>query len=149
MPEIKLDALRIRRFEPADLAAHPWMLKRLVAIYPQFSNAQVVQGWLRSLIYNNEYHFLHAEHAVALFQVVSGNILRPKPLIKEHFVWVENKSDPQQLADAAQFYTSAHVWATHLNADVIIVEEMSDLPHDLIKDKIGRIFIRQEQFVKV
>ena len=148
MPDIKPEPLRIRRFEPADLA-HSWISKRLVAAFPQFANEVVAQGWLRSLIFANEYHFLYANHAVGLFQVISGNILRPRPMVIEHFVWVESKSDPQQLADGAQFYVSAHVWATHLNAEVMIVEEMSDIPHDMIKDKIGRIFIRQQQFARL
>ena len=148
MPAINIPTLNIRRFEPADLN-RTWIYKRLLAAFPQFANEQVAAGWLRSLIFNNEYHFLYAAHGVALFQVVSGNILRPRPMVQEHFVWVENKSDQQQLAEAAQFYTSAQMWATHLNAEVMLVEEMSDVPHDLIKDRIGRIFIRQQQFAKV
>ena len=148
MSDIKPVSLRIRRFQPADLS-HAWISKRLLAAFSQFANEQVAQGWLRSLIFSNDYHFLYAEHCVGLFQVVSGNILRPRPLVTEHFVWIENKNDAQQLADAAQFYTSAHVWATHLNAEVMIVEEMSDVPHDLIREKLGRVFIRQQQFAKV
>lgn len=150
MPEIHIPKLNVRRFELPDLSKHGgWLLKRLLTHYPHLANEQVAAGFLRGLLYNNEYNFLYADHAVGLFQVISGTVLRPKPMLIEHFVWVENREDKAQVADAAQFYTHAHVWATHLNADVMIVEECSDVPHDAIKEKLGRLFVRQQQFARV
>jgi hypothetical protein len=32
---------------------------------------------------------------------------------------------------------------------VLIVEENTDIPHDMIKEKLGRIFSRQQQFARV
>ena len=146
---IKIDAIRARRFELPDLDTHAkWVLPRLLAAYPHL-NERSVLNWLRAILYNNEYMFLYTDHAVGLAQVVAGHTLAPKSVVQERFVWVENKDDKQQISDAAQFYTHFHIWATHLGADVIVVEEMSDVPHDMIKEKVGRIFIRQQQFARV
>ena len=149
MTEIKIQPLRTRRFEMADLTAHgKWLLPRLQLSFPLMTE-RGGGSWLQSIIYSNEYLFLFAEHACALAQVISAHTLQPKPMVFERFVWVENKDDPQQIADAAQFYTHFHVWAQHLGCDVMIVEELTDVPHDMIKEKIGRIFIRQQSFAKV
>ena len=147
--EIKIAPLNIRRFEIPDLDRHgQWVLPRLLTAYSHLNDRSAI-GWLRSVIYNNEFLFLFADHAVGLAQVMSAHTLAPKPVVNERFVWVQDPNNAQHLADAAQFYTHFHVWAQHLGAEVMIVEEMTDVPHEMVREKVGRIYNRQQQFARV
>jgi len=138
----------IRRFDTADLSKHgKWIVPRMMQVYPHM-NERAVATFLQNIIYNNEWLFLYAETSVALAQVMSAHTLDAKPIIYERFVWVEDKEDKQQIKNAAEFYTEFRRWAKNLSADVMIVEENTDVPHDLIKEKLGRIFTRQQQFAR-
>ena len=139
----------VRRFEVADLNTHgAWLLPRLQQAFPHL-HEQNIAGWLRGIVYSNEYQFLFLPQGVCLAQLLSGHMLNPKPMVREIFVWVQDRENKDQIAQAAEFYLHMHVWATHLGAEHMIVEERSDVPHEMIKEKLGRIFIRQEQFAKV
>lgn len=139
----------VRRFEIPDLDRHgKWILPRLLQAFPHL-NERSAAGFLTSLVYSNEHLFLYQPHAVALAQVVSSHTLSPKPVIWERFVWVEDKDDKQQLADAATFYERFIVWGRAMSVETMIVEEMSDVPHEQIKAVTGRVFSRQQQFVRL
>lgn len=139
----------VRRFEVADLSRHgKWIMPRLLAAFPNL-NERSAASWLQTIIYQNEYLFLYHDHGVALAQVISINALSAKPIVQEIVVWVEDRSNNDQVVSAADFYVEFARWAKHQGAETIIVEEMSDVPHDLIKDKLGRIFTRQQQFARV
>ena len=138
----------VRRFETPDLSRHgKWILPRLMKLFNLTERAAA--GFIGGLSYNNEYMFLYQPHGAALAQVVRMHTLQPKPIVIERFVWVENPDDKNQVQAAAAFYDEFHRWAKTMDADTIIVEEMTDVPHDLIKQKLGRIFTRQQQFAKV
>ena len=110
---------------------------------------QRLAGWLRSLIESNEHLFLSQENSVALAEVQRANGLADKPLVRERFVLA---CDPQNVAhqkEAADFYDEFRRWAKNLDSGVILVQELSDVPADMIKDKFGRIFERKQQFVRV
>jgi len=140
----------MRRFEIADLSSHgPWVLKRLLTAFPTMTE-QSAGGFLRSLIYSNEYLFLFQEHAVGLAQQVSGYDMRPHPIIQERFVFVENKSDPDQVEAAADFYTEFYRWALLKGVEEIIVDENTDVPRALIEDRTrARLFKREMMYLKV
>ncbi|MDE2098999.1 MAG: hypothetical protein KGL39_17225 [Patescibacteria group bacterium] len=112
-------------------------------------NDRAAATFLQTILWNNEWLFLYQEHAVALAQVMSAHTLDAKPLVYERFVWVEDKEDKEQVRHAAEFYTEFYRWAKSLGADVIIVEENTDVSHDYIKEKLGRIFSRAQQFARV
>jgi hypothetical protein len=139
----------IRRFEIPDLARHgKWIMPRLMLAFPHLGE-RAAAGFLNSIVYNNEHLFLYQPHAVALAQVISSHSLTAKPIIFERFVWVENPDDKEQVAAAADFYDHFVKWGKQMSVEVMIVEEMSDVPHDLIKQHAGRIFNRQQQFVRL
>lgn len=139
----------IRRFEIPDLDRHgKWILPRLLAAFPHLTE-RTAAGFLSSLVYSNEHLFLYQPHAVGLAQVVSSHTLSPKPVIWERFVWVEDQQDKQQVADAATFYERFVAWGKAMSVEVMIVEEMTDVPHEQIKAKAGRVFSRQQQFVRL
>ena len=139
----------IRRFDTADLSRHgAWIMPRMLQAYPHL-NERGVATFLQNIIYNNEYLLLYSDNGVALAQVMSAHSLDAKPIVYERFVWVENKEDPEQIKHAAEFYTEFYRWAKSQSAAVIIVEENTDVSHDMIKEKLGRIFTRQQQFARV
>ena len=138
-----------RPFDTADLSQHgKWLLPRMMQAYPHMSE-RTVASFLQSILYNNEWLILYQPHGVALAQVMSAHALDASPIIYERFVWVEDKEDKAQVKAAAEFYVEFHRWAKNQNIEVIIVEENTDIPHEMIKEKLGRIFTRQQQFARV
>jgi hypothetical protein len=143
------DGSSLRRFQVPDLDRHQgWLLPRFKAAYPQVTDRERA-GWLRGIIYQNEYLFLFQDSCVALFQVMRGHTLAPQAVIMEHFVWCEDKDNAEHQAQAANFYSEVQTWAKHQGAGTIIVEINSDVPHDMIKERLGRLFTRQEIFARL
>jgi hypothetical protein len=139
----------IRRFNSADLSTHgAWILPRMLQTFKHLSE-RAAASFLQNIEFNNEYLFLYHENGVALAQVMSAHMLDGSNVIHERFVWVKDKEDKNQLKHAANFYTEMMKWAKAQGAEVIIVEENTDVPHDMIKEKLGRIFQRQQQFARV
>lgn len=133
----------VRRFGVADLSSHgPWIMKRLIPLFPDMPE-RWIGSWLAGLINNNEHLFLYQPHAIALAQVVSTPGLRPGKMVQERFVWVEDKTDKEQLRYAADFYDHFHEWARSLSAERMIVRENSDVPKNLIEERIGRLFVTE------
>lgn len=145
-----VDISTLRRFEIPDLDRHKgWMIGRLKTAYPHLNDANLV-GWLRNIIYSSEYFFRFQMNSVALFQAVSINTLAPSPVIQEIFVFCEDKDKPEHQKQAAQFYVDAQTWAQHHGATAMIVEEMTDVPHEMIGEVLpGRLMTRQQVFCKV
>lgn len=136
----------IRRFELPDIDRHgPWLIPRLTASFPHLTERNVL-GWLKSLLYANEFKFLYAENSVGLAQMMQVSPLDPRPMVCERFVLARAS---EHVAEAAFFYADFAVWARHLGCEVMIVEELSDVPHDAIKEKIGRLFTRQQVFARL
>ena len=138
----------IRRFDLGDLSRHgPWLVPRLTAALelPE----QRLAGWLSSMIDTNEHLFLQQDHSVALAEVQRANGLADKPIVRERFVLCEDIDNAEHVKEAAAFYTEFQRWAKTLGAEIILVEELSNVPHEMIKEKLGRIFTRQQQFARV
>ena len=146
---VETPAPAIRRFNSADLTKHgAWILPRLIQAYPHL-NDRAAATFLQNIMWNNEYLLLYSETGVALAQIMLAHSLDAKPIIYERFVWVENREDKNQIKHASEFYTEILRWAKTQSAEVIIVEENTDIPHDMIKEKLGRIFTRQQQFARI
>lgn len=135
----------IRRFGSADLSKHGgWILRRLTAAYPA-KGEQNIAGWLRGTIDANDSLFLYMEHGVALFQLLSTDTLVGKPMVYERFVFAEEGFT----REAAALYSEAERWAKSMGVEQIIVEQMTDIDHELIKERLGRLFTRQQVFARV
>ena len=112
----------IRRFGNADLSRHgKWLLPRLLKAYPHL-NERGAASFLQQLSLSNEYLFLYQDNAVALAQVLSTHTLSGKPLVQEHFVWLENPEDKQQQLDGAWFYPEFRRWGKSCGCDVMVIE---------------------------
>jgi hypothetical protein len=135
----------VRRFNLPDLSAHgPWLLPRLEQAYPHI-NQRAALGWIRNLLYDNSNLFLYQDHSVALFQLVNVFSLAPKPEIIERFVFCQDGFQKE----GANFYEEVARWAKSQGVERVRVEELSDVSHDLIKDKIGRVFTQEYRFARV
>lgn len=136
----------VRRFELPDLDRHGiWIVKRLLAAYPHLNERQLA-GWLRGLIYSNEFLFLFQEHSVALAHAMRPDILTPRVMVYEKFVWAQT---PEYVPEAALFYARIKTWAQQQDAEQIIVEEQTDVPHEMIREHLGRINERRIMFARV
>ena len=149
MPEAALKEPTIqatlRRFALPDLSTHgTWLLPRLTPSFPHL-NDRFILGWIRNLLYDNANLFLYQDHSVALFQLTSVYSLAPKPEIIERFVFCQDGFQ----TEGGAFYAEVARWAKPQGIEKIWVEEMSDVPHEVIKENIGRIFTRQQQFARV
>jgi hypothetical protein len=135
---------RIRRFSEADLSMHgQWILRRLQQVHPTNSERSLV-GWLRNLNFDNASLFLATDNGVALFQVTSWFTLAAKPVVIERFVFAMEG----YTAEAAEFYTEAVKWTKIQSIETLIVKELSDVPKNLIKEKVGDLYTRQQFFAK-
>jgi hypothetical protein len=148
LARVGIERPAISRFEIGDLSRHGgWLIPKLVAALelPE----QRLGGWLRGMIDTNEHLFLTQEHSVALAELQRANGLADKPIVRERFVLAEDVENPEHVKEAAGFYDEFHRWAKNLGAEIIIVEELSNVPHELIKERLGRIYQRQQQFARV
>jgi hypothetical protein len=140
-----LDPGQVRRFALPDLDTHGhWLVPRLMVAYPQLSQRFII-GWIRNILYDNAYLFLFQNNGVALFQMTPVYSLTPPGVVIERFVFMKEGHSKE----GVEFYAEALRWAQSLSVKEILVEEQSDVPHELIKDKIGRVFSREQHFVRV
>ena len=141
--------ISIRRFEEPDLNTHGgWVMKRLTERYPHH-NERFMATFLRGLIYSNEYLFLYQDHSVCLAQMVRTKTLDAQPVVQELFVWAQDPDNALHTQEAANFYDRMIDWARGMGIDTILVEEDSDVPHEKIKERLGRIFTRDVKFARV
>lgn len=138
-----------RRFDIPDLDRHGlWLLPRLKQKYPHLNDRGIL-SWIRNIVFVNDWHFICQDTGVALAQCISAHTLSPKPIIHEHFVWVQDKTNEAQIKAAAMFYEDFKRWAGHVDAGVMIIEEDTDVPHEIIKEKLGRVFVREQKFARL
>lgn len=139
----------LRRFDTADLSLHgKWVLPRMMTAFPHL-NERSVASFLQTVNSNNEYLFLFQDDSVALAQVLSAQTLDASRVVIERFVWAKDRDDKEQVKAAAEFYVEFRRWAKGLNSEIVIVGENTDVPNDLIKEKLGRIYTRQQSFARI
>jgi hypothetical protein len=138
----------VRRFELPDLDTHArWFMPRFLKEYPHLNERSAI-GFLRGIIYSNEFLFLFQEKGVALAQAMGSGGLEAEPIVWERFVWVENPADAGQQQAASLFYSRIAKWAKGMGVTKIHVEENSDVPHDMIKAQCGRIYETQQKYIR-
>jgi hypothetical protein len=144
------DPLSMRKFDTADLTVHgSWLLPRMIKTFPHL-NERGAASILQSILYDNEYCFQVQADSVGLAQVITSHALTsPQPILQERFVWCRDPEDKEQQKQAATFYDQFSRWAKLKGIDIMLVEESSDVPHDMIKERFGRLFVRQQQFARL
>jgi hypothetical protein len=139
----------VRRFDLPDIDRHgAWFLPRFLKEYPHI-NERAAIGFIKAVLYSNEFLFLFQEKAVALFQAVGSGGLEPQEIIWERFVWLQDPNDVQQQQAAAQFYVRALKWAQQKGVEIVHTELSTDVPRDTIKAVAGRVFETTQAFLRV
>lgn len=147
------EPLNLRRFALADLSElGAWLLWRLRDRYPHIEERSFA-GWLRTLIDSNEHLFVRSRHAVALAQIIHRP-LEVYPVIDELFVLAKGRDsdgviEKAALYEAAEMYDEFKRWATMLGASEIVIERFTDVPRDMIKERLGRCWVRETTYTKV
>jgi hypothetical protein len=135
----------MRRFQVPDIDRHgAWMLKRFTTSYPHLGE-RMIPGWLRGIVYNNEFLFLYQDHSVALAQAACIDPFNSQLTVWERFVWVEDPTNPDHVSEAARFYGEFKKWALQKDAKTIVVEEQSDVPHEIIRQALGSTLLERKQ----
>ncbi len=139
----------VRRFERPDIDKHAtWFIPRLLKSYAHL-NERSAYTWLLNILTANDFMFLYFEHGIALAQAVQYG-LRAEAVVEEQFVWIEDPLDKDMQADVAFAYTHFYEWAKRKGLSILIVEENSDIPHDLVARTLDkRLFERKQIFAKV
>lgn len=139
----------VRRFERPDIDRHAaWFIPRLLKSYPHLTERSVYT-WLLNILDSNEFMFLFQEHAIALAQTVQYG-LRSEAIVEEQFVWIEDPADKEMQIDASYFYLHFYELAKRKGLSTVIVEENSNVPHDLVQKALDkRLFERKQIFAKV
>jgi hypothetical protein len=91
----------------------------------------------------------HQPNSIALVQLERGYMIEPKPIIRERYVLARDPKDPEHVTEAALFYDHIKMWAERLEAEFVILSDMSDVPLDMIKKKMGRTFEKHITYVRV
>lgn len=147
------EPIAARRFGLADLSEMgAWLLWRLKDRYPHLDERNLA-GWLRGMIDSNEYLFVRTRNAVALAQI-QHRALDPLPIVDELFVLAKGRDsdgvvEKGALAEAAELYGEFLRWARSLGATEIAIERYTDVPRDQIKERLGRVWVREVPFAKV
>jgi hypothetical protein len=139
----------VRRFERPDIDKHAiWFIPRLLKSFPQL-NERSAYTWLLNILTSNEFMFLYFDHGVALAQTVQYG-LKAEAVVEEQFVWIDDPLNKDAQEDASFVYEHFHEWAKRKGLSIMIVEENSDVPHDMIARRLEkRLFERKQVFCKV
>ena len=140
---------RLRRFSTADLNTHGgWILERMLKVYPHL-NERTIAGYLRTMVDSNEHLFLYQPNSVALVQLDSGFTLEPELVVRERYVLARDPNNKLHVEEAAGFYDHIKQWARHINAKIVILGDMSDVPLEQIQKRLGKSFGKQMTFVRL
>lgn len=146
--DVRYDTM-VRRFGMPDLDRDAlWLIPRMRQWLPHLNDRALV-SYIRGIVNENGFLFICCENAVALAQVEGAHTLSPKPIVRERFVFVKDAKDKAHVAAGAALYAEMARWAKSLGCEVLAVAEMSDVPHDVIKESLGRVFTRTQYFVRL
>jgi hypothetical protein len=139
---------KIRRFGLVDLTTKgPWLYSRLKAKYPTVPDREF-QGWLYGFEGSNECWFTCTDNAIALFQVVKER-LSPVPTVVEQFVFVVDPKNIGHIDEGAFLYENMMMWAKGIGAREVLVQILSDVPNEVIEQRIGSLRLRKQFYAKV
>lgn len=149
LEQVELPIPFTRRFERPDIDRHAaWFIPRLLKTYPHLTDRSAYT-WLLNILDSNEMMFLFQENGIALAQCIQYG-LRAESIIEEQFVWVADPKNDVHIAEAAHFYPHFYEWAKRKGLSTVVVEENSDVPHEFVKEKLGRrLFERKVIFARV
>lgn len=139
----------IRRFELPDLdRVAPWFFPRFLKKFPHL-NERAAVGFLKGVLYQNDFKFLFWDHAVGCAQTMNDHQLAGgQPVIWERFTFVEDPANAKWQEAASYFYKEWEQWAKWQGVSIIRLSD-SDVPNEVIQKRVGRVYDVKEQFFRV
>lgn len=135
-----------RRLSLSDLTeSSQWILDRLLKVHPHL-NERSIAGYIRSLIDSNESLFLFQPNSIALAQVDRAFVIDPRPVVRIRYVIARSK---EHINEAAEFYLHIREWARHMNAEFVMLGDVSDVPLSVIQQKMGKTFEKNIVYARV
>jgi hypothetical protein len=134
-----------RSFQLPDLNEKgDWLVARLKERF-QSSDGELV-NWLRSVIVqgSNEFLFVRTDHAFALAQSVREPMMSGC-VVSEQFVLSEKGFEDE----GAYLYSVLYQWAKNLGACEMRIENLTNIPRDDIKARIGGLWAREQVYSKM
>jgi hypothetical protein len=143
----------VNRFTTGDLAKYgEWLLWRLKERYPQLAERNAA-SWLGSLTNTNDTMFLRTASAVGVAQLLRRR-LDPQPFVEEVFVLCKGRDsdgaiEQSAYAEGALIYAEFKRWGEGHGASELVVERWSDVPREMIKATLGKLYLRESAYVKI
>lgn len=154
-----------RRFVLPDLNDKgEWIVKRLrnpeEDMPKRYAHSQdrEIFNFLRSVIDSPEFLFVRTDHAFILAQLMREPLMH-NPVAKEWFVLClkmddinkpeEEKAQINPQDEAAYLYSVMFEWAKHSSAEELRIENYTDVPRDMVKARLGKLFAREMIYSKL
>lgn len=102
-----------------------WLLKRLGEKWPHIGTMNFA-AHARSWAETNEYLFLKCGRTVAL-AVAWREPLIPEPIVREVFLFTEDKTNQHWRREAIRLYREMQIWAATQNASSVSIGHCSDM----------------------
>ena len=135
----------VRRVTEADIRViGPAVCERLKDKFPAAST-DALMSYLRAQVLRLDVLFVRTENAIAMFEVVREPLCDSD--IRERFVFALPKTIPEAVAEAADLYPFAMRWGDDIYVNHMYIEELSDVPRDMIKERVGKIRLKQQTYV--
>jgi hypothetical protein len=124
-----------------------WLLPRLKVKWPHLQDIQI-DGWIRSIIDGRDFMLIRTDNAVACAQMVKDS-LSPVPEVVEKFVIAKNRENADHIEECMHLYGDMIRWAKNVGARDFTIEQFTDVKHEVIAAKFGRVFERETKFLRV
>lgn len=133
----------VRRVQRPDLEEmRPEIRRRLAVKYPHVDEAPMF-AFLMSCLDSNEFFFIRNAGAVGL-GMIDRRPLYPPRVVEKFCLALYGD------AAAAVEVTRAIVkWAFGMDMREVVLEQMSDVPREKIKELYGRVLSREERFIRI
>lgn len=123
----------------------PWLLPRVMENYPDHTEGEIMT-WLRGCCMSDIFLFVYTDHAVLLAQVQREALCR-HPTVKEIFAFCDGKDG--DVDEAAYLYSVMYQWAKGIGADEIQLENCTDVPRELIRSRLGKLYTNDAMYVPI
>jgi hypothetical protein len=141
VPSFLEQSVIVRGFTLADLVqSGDIIIARLKKKYPRVSD-KVLFSYLRDIVYSNEHHILRTDNAFAAARLKKDTFM---PMwAEELFVFC----DEGCVGEGVDLYKSMFEWAKSHSVSEFYIDEMSDVPRDLIRAHFGKISVYERSSV--
>lgn len=134
---VKLPQFQERRMQLPDVMQKGvWLVGELKERFKSTEGEMI--NWMRSITVTpgNEFMFIRTDHAIALAHCLREP-LSSRPIVQEQFVLVE---DEKYMEEGGYLYECLKRWALNLQAYQLRVENFTNVPRQMVKERLGDLY---------